>query len=205
MVRMVYPSVLVLTFMLSLVIPRHGLGETHTTSQQGDTVAQTKLPPSRTEVERLIAVGRLATPDPKDIKYPAGAPPSQAEVELGKALFFERQLSGSQHMSCATCHNPTKGFSDGRPKSIADRGNTMPRNASHLYNLAWNRVLFWDGRQENLDTIAFDPIKSSDEMNLPLDTMVERLKAIPYYAEAFKRSPFNMCGEVATPNLYAVS
>lgn len=187
MVRMVYRSVLVLTFMLSLVIPRHGLGETHTTSQQGDTVVQTKRPPSRPEVERLIAVGRLAIPDPKDIKYPAGIPPSQAEVELGKALFFERQLSGSQHMSCATCHNPTQGFSDGRPKSIADQGSTMSRNTPHLYNLAWNRILFWDGRKDNLDTMALDPIKSPDEMHLPLETMVERFKVIPYYAETFKR------------------
>ena len=48
-------------------------------------------------------------------------------------------------------------------------------------------MLFWDGRQDNLDTMALDAIKSPDEMNLPLATMVERLQAIPSYAMTFKQ------------------
>ena len=189
MVRMVRMSVLGLTCMLGLLFvpPRSCLGETLTTSQQRDTVAQTTRQQSRIEVKRLVAMKRLGIPNPQEIMYPAGAPPSNAEVELGKALFFEQKLSGNQHRSCATCHNPTQGFSDGRPKSIGDRGNTTARNAPHLYNLAWNRALFWDGRQDNLDTMALEAIKSPDEMNLPLATMVERLKAIPSYAVAFKQ------------------
>ena len=188
MVRMVHRSGLGLTFMLGLLLvtPCFCLGETPTTSQQQATVGQTTQQ-LRLEVERLVAMKRLAMPNQRDIMYPAGAPPSPSEAELGKALFFEQKLSGHQHLSCATCHNPTQGFSDGRPKSIADRGNTTSRNAPHLYNTAWNRVLFWDGRQDNLDTMALDAIESPDEMNLPLTTMVERLKAIPSYSVTFKQ------------------
>src|SRR5262249_8943128 len=142
---------------------------------------------ARLEVKRLVAMKRLGIPNQQEITYPAGAPPSKAEVELGKALFFEQKLSGSQHRSCATCHNPTQGFSDGRPKSLGERGNTTSLNAPHLYNLAWNRALFWDGRQDNLDTMALEAIKNPDEMTLPLATMVERLKAIPSYAVPFKQ------------------
>ena len=127
------------------------------------------------EVKRLVATKRLAIPNQQDIIYPAGASPSKAEIELGKALFFEPKLSGQQHLSCATCHNPTLGFSDGRPKSMADQGNTTRRNAPHLYNLAWSRILFWDGRQ--VTSIPWHSrLKSPDEMNLPLATMVERLR-----------------------------
>jgi cytochrome c peroxidase len=158
-----------------------------TTAQQRDATVQITPQQAHLEVKRLIATKRLAVPNQHDIIYPAGAPPSRAEIELGKALFFEPQLSGQQHLSCATCHNPTQGFGDGRAKSMADRGNTTTRHAPHLYNLAWSRVLFWDGRQDNLDTMALDAIKSPDEMNLPLATMVERLQAIPSYAMTFKQ------------------
>ena len=189
MVRRVPMSVLGLTCILGLlfVTSHDSLGEMPTTAQQRDAMAQITPQQAHLEVKRLVAMKRLAMPNPQDIIYPAGAPPSKAEIELGKALFFEPQLSGQQHLSCATCHNPTQGFSDGRAKSMADRGNTTTRNAPHLYNLAWNRVLFWDGRQDNLDTMALDAIKSPDEMNLPLATMVERLQAIPSYAMTFKQ------------------
>ncbi len=198
MARMVYTPVLVITLLLSLLLvcPHQGLGETPTPALQGDTLGPTTPPPLRTELERLIAAGRLAIPDSKAIIYPAGVPPSATEVALGKALFFERQLSQSQQMSCATCHNPTQGFSDGRPRSIADRGHIVPRNASGLSNLAWHRVLFWDGRETNLETLVLDVIKSPNAMDLPPQTMVERLKAMPYYAEAFKQlSPPGLSAE----------
>ena len=182
-------SVLGLTCILGLlfVTSHYSLGEMPAAAQQRDAMAQITPQQAHLEVKRLVAMRRFAMPNPQDIIYPAGAPPSKAEIELGKALFFEPQLSGQQHLSCATCHNPTQGFSDGRAKSMADRGNTTTRNAPHLYNLAWSRVLFWDGRQDNLDTMALDAIKSPDEMNLPLATMVERLQAIPSYAMTFKQ------------------
>ena len=189
MVRMVPIAVLGLTCMLGLffVTLHYSQSGMPTTSQPRDAIAQTMPQQAHIEVKRLIATKRLAMPNQHDIVYPAGVPPSKAEIELGRALFFEPKLSGQQSLSCATCHNPTQGFSDGRAKSMADRGNTTARNAPHLYNLAWSRVLFWDGRQDNLDTMALDAIKSPDEMNLPLATMVERLQAIPSYVMTFKQ------------------
>ncbi len=126
-------------------------------------------------------------PNPEDIEYPDDEPPSREEVELGKALFFDKRLSGSQKTSCATCHDPAKGFSDGRPRSIADRGNMM-RNAPHLYNVAWSSVLLWRGNGgDNLDTLVPRIVKNPNIMNLPPDKMVKRLKEIPYYLKTFKK------------------
>lgn len=170
-----------------LLTLRLGLSQTPPPSPPQDGPSQTPRQQARLEVKHLVATKRLGIPNPQEIVYPGGAPPSPAEIELGKTLFFDQRLSGSQHRSCATCHNPAQGFSDGRPKSVGDRGNTTTRHAPHLYNLAWSRVLFWDGRQDNLDTMALEAIKSPDEMNLPLATLVERLKAVPAYVTAFQQ------------------
>src|SRR5262245_25115998 len=112
MVRMVPMSVVGLTFILGLLFvpPHSSWGEMPTTAQQRDAMAQITPQQALLEVKRLVATKRLAAPNPQDIIYPAGAPPSKVEVELGKALFFEPQLSGHQHLSCAACHNPTHGF-----------------------------------------------------------------------------------------------
>ena len=56
------------------------------------------------------AIERLGVPDPDTIEYPDGEPPSAAEVNLGKILFFDTRLSSNQHVSCASCHNPDLGF-----------------------------------------------------------------------------------------------
>ena len=80
------------------------------------------------------------------IPYPGGRPPSSAEVALGKTLFFETRLSSNDEVSCATCHRPDKGFADGQRFSIGVAGTPLKRHTPHLYNLAWNRTFFWDGR-----------------------------------------------------------
>jgi cytochrome c peroxidase len=127
----------------------------------------------------------LGVPDPASIDYPAGEPPSEAEVQLGKVLFFEPRLSTHENISCASCHNPDLGFSDGQARGIGTMGNRLGRNTPHIYNLAWNTVFFWDGRAASLEEQALGPIQASGEMNLPLDKAVARLKDIPFYVNAF--------------------
>lgn len=166
---------------------RVGQGQTPTSAAPSAAPGQTLRQQARLEVKRLVAAKQLGNPNPREIIYPAGTPPSQAEIDLGKALFFDQRLSGSQYRSCATCHNPTLGFGDGRAKSIGDRGNTTARHAPHLYNLAWSRLLFWDGRQDNLDTMVLEAIQNPEEMNLPMATMVERLRGISTYAVPFRQ------------------
>lgn len=189
MVRIMLAPVVLLTFMLSLLLATSpdGPAETTATSGKRGATAKSEKKPSREEVERAIAAKHLGAPNPEDIEYPDDDPPSREKVEVGKALFFEKRLSGSQKTSCATCHDPTKGFSDGRPRSIADQGNMM-RNAPHLYNLAWSSVLLWRGNGgDNLDTLVPRIVKNPNIMNLPPDKMVKRLKEIPYYSKTFKK------------------
>jgi cytochrome c peroxidase len=133
------------------------------------------------------AVQPLSTPNLATIEYPDGAPPSAAEVALGRQLYFETRLSGNGTMSCATCHNPDAGLGDGMAKGVGSTGNKLGRNTPHVYNLAWSTVLFWDGRAGSLEEQALGPIAAPGEMNLPIPEAVARLQAIPGYREQFSK------------------
>lgn len=127
----------------------------------------------------------LGTPDLDDIEYPDDEPHSEAEIQLGKTLFYDTRLSSNQLQSCATCHNPDLGFGDGVATSLGTMGKQVDRNAQPLYNLAWNVTFFWDGRASSLEEQAIGPIEAPGEMNLPLDEAVNRLSAVKYYRDAF--------------------
>ena len=128
----------------------------------------------------------LGTPDLDDIEYPDDEPHSEAEIELGKKLYFDTRLSKNHQQSCATCHSPELGFGDGLRTSIGTMGGMVSRNAPHIYNLAWNVTFFWDGRADTLEEQALGPIEAEGEMNLPLKEAVARLEAVPEYKKAFK-------------------
>jgi cytochrome c peroxidase len=120
------------------------------------------------------------------------------KVELGRLLYFDPVLSGDNEQSCATCHHPDLGFSDGRHTSMGlggkgvgpDRqcGNQVRRSAPTIWNAAFNHKQFWDGRANDLEEQARFPITSSDEMNQNPDELVKELKAIPEYVRLFDKT-----------------
>lgn len=129
----------------------------------------------------------LRPPSLDEIKYPNDHAPSPQEIELGKLLFFDRRLSKNKKMSCASCHNPDLGFSDGLSKGIGTNGKKLTRNTPSLYNLAWNKSFFWDGRASTLEEQALGPIQNPDEMDLDLEALIKRLENTPYYLEKFNQ------------------
>src|SRR5215470_2254696 len=120
---------------------------------------------------------------------------TQEKVELGRLLYFDPVLSGDNEQSCATCHHPDLGFSDGRRTSMGfggkgvgpDRqgGKQVRRAAPTIWNAAFNHKQFWDGRANDLEEQARFPITSPDEMNQNPDELVKELKAIPEYVRLF--------------------
>lgn len=137
------------------------------------------------DLERAKA--HFSVPDVDMIDYPDFEPPSSEMVELGRKLFFDTALSINETQSCATCHNPDHGFSDGLKFSIGAMGEPVERNTPHLYNLAWNEVFFWDGRSPSLEHQALGPIEAEGEMNMPIDLLVERLSKSEDYVKGFER------------------
>lgn len=110
-------------------------------------------------------------------------------VELGRRLFYDARLSGNNRISCASCHHQELAFSDGLPLSNQGiSGKTLDRHAPVLFNLAWaDQGLFWDGGAKNLESQAFGPLTSADEMHQDLYELEAELKAIPDYVSRFKQ------------------
>ncbi len=100
-----------------------------------------------------------AVPDPSN--RVSGKP---AAIAFGKALFFETRLSLSGTISCATCHRPDAGWTDGLARS---RGHeAVDRNALSLFNLRVNRWFGWDGAQDTLWAQNLRPLIDKREMGV---------------------------------------
>jgi cytochrome c peroxidase len=122
---------------------------------------------------------------PSAIPFPAGNPFSPEKANLGQTLFFDPRLSGSGWISCATCHNPLLGWGDGLPKGRGHGMGELKRRTPTILNLAWSKLLFWDGRAKSLEEQALGPIGSDAEMHQNTDALPAKLAAIPGYAARF--------------------
>ena len=89
---------------------------------------------------------------------------TSARVTLGQKLFFEPRLSGDGTVACATCHDPDRAFTDGRPVSVGIHGRIGQRNAPTVLNALYNKHQFWDGRVVTLEEQAALPITNPFEM-----------------------------------------
>ncbi len=118
---------------------------------------------------------------------PVVAPDVNAErAELGKRLFFDKRLSGDIAISCATCHVPELGFSDGLALSKAYPGSDGFRNTPTLINTALKAAWFHDGRLgTNLNDVTREMITETYLMNMDMRLMQERFKQDPVYVEMF--------------------
>jgi cytochrome c peroxidase len=133
-------------------------------------------------MEWKLPVGIDAAPP-----IPADNPITPAKVELGRQLFFDPRLSVDGTVSCATCHNPVMGFTDGRPSSMGVRGQVGGRSAPSVINLAYaQNGVFWDGRAKSLEDQAKGPIANPIEMANTHEVLVQRLNTIPGYRDQFQ-------------------
>ena len=109
------------------------------------------------------------------------------KAELGKRLFFDVRLSGDASISCATCHQPDKAFTDGLALSKEYPGSDGFRNTPTLMNTATKKVWFHDGRLgTNLNDVTRESITEDYSMNMDMRLMQERLKQDPVYVKMFK-------------------
>lgn len=143
-------------------------------SSNESTVAATAVPPPTNLLYQF-------PPMPKALENPL----TPQKVELGRQLFFDPVLSVNNEMSCATCHQPEMGFSDGRPVSEA-RADIPGRNVSTLWNSGYNQYLLWDGRETSLESQAQLPLTLDSEMANDPAELVARLQAIPAYVDLFE-------------------
>lgn len=123
-----------------------------------------------------------------DLYMPAaeGGLPTGNVVVLGRSLFFDPILSSDSTIACATCHNPEKGFSDGKVVAVGVNGRRGTRNVPAIVNRGYGFSFFWDGRAATLEEQVVMPIQSGMEMGSNLDDVVDRLTRDAGYSALFR-------------------
>lgn len=113
---------------------------------------------------------------------------SEARLALGKQLFFDPRLSADNRISCATCHNPQLGWSDGLPKSKGHNDQELSRASPSIINVGYNSIFMWDGRFDSLEEQALGPLESPVEMNRDLDELIQFLNSNEQYKALFQQA-----------------
>lgn len=118
---------------------------------------------------------------------------SKGKAELGRLLYYDKRLSTGGEVSCASCHAPQLGFTDGKPVSTGIRGQKGGRSAPTVINRAYSPEQFWDGRAPTLEEQAKGPLANPLEMtgektaDAAHKACVECVNGIPGYRDRFKQ------------------
>lgn len=122
----------------------------------------------------------------QSLEPPAPIESKAGLAELGKRMFYDTRLSGDTSMSCATCHQPDKAFTDGVSLSAAYTGAGHFRNTPTLANVGHRAAWMHDGRLgTNLNDVAREMITETYLMNMDMRIMQERMKQDPVYVQMF--------------------
>lgn len=143
----------------------------------------------------LGADGRVPAPTAADRIWSLGAVPAVADnpttaekIDLGKALFFDPRLSGNGTVSCASCHNPALGWSDGLKTGVGINGTVLGRATPTIVNVAYNTQFMWDGRKKSLEDQALGPMKTPEEMRTDFGAVLHMLSATDGYVQMFAKA-----------------
>lgn len=162
--------ILAVAIVLGLVLPR---------SSQRNVVQAT---PAGTAIEIKPPLGLPPIP------FPADNPPTAETIEMGRRLYYDPVLSVDNTVSCASCHHPDHGFSDGKRVSTGVQGKTGTCNSPTVFNSAYFEVQFWDGRAPSLEKQAEGPVQNPVEMAHTLEGAVSKLTADPSYKVQFAKA-----------------
>lgn len=127
-----------------------------------------------------IGVGGLKTslPEVRD-----GFSPQQ--IDLGRYLFFDPVLSVDGSISCSSCHDPNKGFSDGRAQAIGINDSLLSRSSPSLWNVGYLKKFFWDARASSLEEQMLGPLYAANEMGNTPENLLNTLNGIAAYRRLF--------------------
>ncbi len=169
----------------------------------GERMAEEEIDLIVTHLLTLTGEGVTSAPEyeltPIEIERPSEStltpfaePPKtyeDAQVLLGKYLFFDSRLSGDANTSCATCHQPDNAYTDGLALSDGYTSMGYFRNTPTLYNMVYNEdFVYWDGRLDATDmpTTVRDHLTEAHFMTMDGRLMTERVKQVPEYVQLFQ-------------------
>jgi cytochrome c peroxidase len=159
-----------------------------TVSDKAPVALATATPEKQTQLKPALPAG--ISPQLFALAVPPGREPTAQLAALGDKLFNDKRLSVDDSVACATCHEPTKGFTDHRGNSATSagvQGQRGQRNAPTVLNAMFQASQFWDGRAHMLEDQAKLPVLNPIEMGQKSpDDVVAKVAKIPEYSDAFK-------------------
>jgi cytochrome c peroxidase len=145
------------------------------------------LPPHLTS-NVLIGPGQNAAVD--NDNTPENNPTTDDGATLGRVLFYDKNLSANQTISCASCHKQENGFSDNKVLSLGFEGGSTRRHSMSLINAVWYERgrFFWDERAASLEEQVLMPFQDPIEMGMTLDGVVNAVQSQDFYPELFEKA-----------------
>jgi cytochrome c peroxidase len=166
----------------------------HSTDYQTRSVSLTERSGKPVDFFALVQNPPLGLPP---VPVPESNPLTGEKIALGRKLFFDRRLSLNDTISCAMCHVPEQGFTHNELETaVGIEGRTVRRNAPTVYNVAYFKRLFHDGREHALENQIWQPLLARNEMNNPsMGMVIEKINKLPDYEGLFEaafRAPPDM-------------
>ena len=114
-------------------------------------------------------------------------PLTRSKIELGRQLYFDTRLSLDSTVSCASCHDPSMGYTAHTKTGVGIKGQKGGRNSPVSYNRILSGPQFWDGRADSLEDQAIGPIANPIEMGFTHEGVVKRLGENAVYRRQFEK------------------
>jgi cytochrome c peroxidase len=171
--------------------PQHGPGDFRGGYEESDYRTQSvSLQARRGQEADLLAIAKRPPLGLPPVPVPDDNPLTREKVQLGRKLFFDRRLSANNTISCAMCHIAEQGFAQNELKTpVGIEGKSVRRNAPTIYNVAYLKQVFLDGREFSLESQVWGPLLASNEMgNLSIGMVLERIRRLDDYDELFGRA-----------------
>ena len=131
-------------------------------------------------------IAALATQD----NTPANNTITNDGATLGRVLFYDKNLSKNNTISCASCHQPAAGFTDAAVLSKGFEGGLTTRHSMSILNVRFYKSgkMFWDERAATLEDQVLQPIQNTMEMGLTLTELQAKVTSLSYYPALFKNA-----------------
>lgn len=121
---------------------------------------------------------------------PANNPITNDGATLGRVLFYDKNLSKNNTVSCGSCHRQDLSFSDSAIKSKGFLGGSTDRHSMSLLNVRFYQSgkMFWDERANTLEDQVLQPIQNTTEMGMTLTELLPKINNLNYYPALFQKA-----------------
>jgi cytochrome c peroxidase len=182
----------------AMLFPYCSKNDTTTITPTTPTITQTvvaaislpQLPITPFNYSSVIFPAHIAAVLPASDNTPAANPITDNGATLGRVLFYDKNLSKTNTISCANCHRQDLSFSDSAVKSLGFAGGRTDRHSMPLLNVRFYRSgkMFWDERANTLEDQVLQPIQNTTEMGMTLAEIETKLPTLDYYPALFQKA-----------------